>query len=79
MKTQPTLKATSSGVFEFHNPTPELVPSLKEKGFVKDKYTKLYSTRMPSVAYEFIQYAENRTELALRAFKKTNMKSRSLE
>ena len=78
MENKPILKMTQAGVFEFHCPTADLIAEIKHAGFKKDKYTKLYSTRMPSLAFNFIQYAENRTELALRAFKKTNVNSRSL-
>ena len=78
MENTPILKMTPAGIFETHCPTADLITELKQKGFKKDRYTKLYSTRHPSVAYEFIQYAEKRTELALRAFKKTNVSSRSL-
>lgn len=79
MEKTPIMKMSPSGIFEVHNTNADLIAELKQKGFKKDKYTKRYSTRMPSVAYELIQYAEKRTETALRAFKKTNMSSRSLE
>lgn len=78
MENTPILKMTPAGIFEIHCPTADLITELKQKGFKRDRYTKLYSTRHPSVAYEFIQYAEKRTESTLRAFKKTNMSSRSL-
>ena len=73
-----SLKVNSFGVFEVHNPTPELKKRLIDWGFVIDKTTKLYSTRMPSVAYRASQYAENRTRIALERMNECKTASWSL-
>lgn len=75
---QSTLKVNSFGVFEVHNPTPELKKRLIDWGFVIDKTTKLYSTRMPSVAYKASEYADSRTRIALERMNECKTASWSL-
>lgn len=73
-----TLKVNSFGVFEVHNPTPELKKRLIDWGFVIDKTTKLYSTRKPSVAYKASEYADSRMRIALERMNATKTASWSL-
>lgn len=74
----PILTVNNYGVFEFRNPTPEISEALESFGFVKDKITKLWTTRYPGIAYQASQYAEIRIKQALERMKRTREASRSL-